>query len=397
MSTFILFARGLIITVIVIVLFSGISFGQGKVGVIFDFLTQNNSARCIALGGCSVNLINGESAMFNPGAMGLYYLGRNFSISFPSSTKVWPDIADDILLKSFGFGGGVTFRQLFPSLKGRFDASVSFSYSRLKFGFGKIYITDYLGNLAGYVDPENICNYFTVGAGFNYYLNVGIGLTFKDLEHNTNPHDNVSLYFTNQDGTAIDYGVLLEIPIMEFIPHKIDIESSGKYKLHFDLTPSFAYTKMNIGDEIAVDELSGIQYYDIPKTARTGFLLRWSANVNEAEFLSLLYVTECEKDLIRTNKDDLVRYGFEFGMFGLIDIRWGEEDDKNEYFGDPTKTKGFGIKLSGLLKWLTIFNVGSKGFVDYLIKNFDMTYDNASIKIDGVNTDRKYIKITLSI
>ncbi|MFH2047990.1 MAG: hypothetical protein ABIJ12_00970, partial [bacterium] len=72
-----------LITVIVLVLMIFIAssaFGDAS-STAAQFLRIVNDPGAVAMGNCAVNNIDAQSALYNPGAMGLFYLDKNFSFS----------------------------------------------------------------------------------------------------------------------------------------------------------------------------------------------------------------------------------------------------------------------------------------------------------------------------
>ncbi|MEA2030385.1 MAG: hypothetical protein U9N55_02155, partial [candidate division Zixibacteria bacterium] len=78
---------------------------QSKIGSsTLTYLKIVNSPRANGMGGCTVNLVDEHSPLYNPGAMGLFHLDKVVAISTPLTKTKW--IMDDIHLSTYGLSLG---------------------------------------------------------------------------------------------------------------------------------------------------------------------------------------------------------------------------------------------------------------------------------------------------
>ena len=352
------------------------------------FLKGINSPSAIGMGGCVVNNVDETSSLYNPAAFGLLSLDNIFSFSFPHKNRIY-SFADDMTLNTFSIGGGYS---LIPvSLLGMHNPKIAFglSFSVQKLGYGKITITDSQGNILGSEDPYDRADIFSLSTAIDYYLRVGLGFNYKKLKSKLIVYGAGAEPYEVATGSAIDYGIIFELPIMKFIPHTISFGDSEKYYLNFDLTPSLAYVKANIGDDMNYIDVA--QADPLPRISRTGISLYAAINSGKANVVSARSCRQTEKNLVGNSKNKVKSNGYEIGFLGCFYLRRGESDTDSD---NPLKAKGYGIRLGGLIKWLQMqgLNFGD-GIPGYIANNIDITYDFAEYS----EIEREYVKINLSI
>jgi hypothetical protein len=337
-------------------------------------LRNFDSPKAVGMGGCVVNNVDESSSLYNPAAFGLHNLQRNISISFPHKNK----LNYDFTMNTYSIGGG--YNLVLSNFMGLKEPKVGFglSYSVKRLDYGVIVRTDEAGNILGSEEAYDKLSYLTIGAAFDYYIRLGIGFSYNILKSNATYSDALR-------GNAISYGIIFQLPVMRFFPHKITTGRKEKYYLDFELTPSFAYVKDNIGDDLG--SVAG----PLSKASRTGVSLYTAANVNKANMISVRFSWQTEKDLVGSSQDKIKSKGYEIGLFECFYLRGGELDSDSN---NPSKTRGYGLSLHGLLKLLQMQGLDfGDGAAGYIADHLNMTYDFAKFK----GSDLKFVKLSMSI
>ena len=109
---------------------STIAYAGGSNGSAL-FINEINSARSYGMGGITANLIDEQSALHNPGAMGLFFFDRTVSISFPNKTTLGPWFEHKLYLKTYSIGLGYSS---YKYKERKFHYSTSIAYSEKEIG-----------------------------------------------------------------------------------------------------------------------------------------------------------------------------------------------------------------------------------------------------------------------
>jgi len=393
-----LFIRKTIIFIITLIIFTNcfpkfLHAGVSSAAVLF--LRIVGSPQATSMGGCVANNINEQSALYSPGAFGLLHLDKNFSVSFPSKIKWLPELTDDIRLKTFGISGGYSFLVLNGDKQSKQKLSVGVAYSTLKLDYGYIARIDEQGNYLGTFNAyDNSANY-SLGVGFEYYVKIGIGITYKSIESKLVAlGGGTESGYSIAKGSAIDYGIMIEFPLSNIT--SLSSQDKTNNGINFDLVPSISYVKANIGDDIYYIDVA--QADPLPKLSRTGFSIIGKVNRDSLSLFSIRFAYEIERSLYGHSKDKVFRTGYELGILGFLDCRLGHVDD------DPgdihINTYGFGISLNGITSWLNTSKSGNKNkTIKYLFDNLDVTFSYAKYADDDIEalSNTKFINISLSI
>ncbi|MFH2048811.1 MAG: hypothetical protein ABIJ12_05135, partial [bacterium] len=347
----------------------------------------------VAMGNCAVNNIDAQSALYNPGAMGLFYLDKNFSFSLPNNSMWLKEITNNLRIKTFGFGGGVSLKQLNKSFHNKFNASLSLAYSRQKITYGEMTLVDNNGIPVGYEYPFEKGSFYTIGLGFEFYARVGIGYTIKKIHSELG-----SVFFINREvvkTTAHDIGIITDLPLGKILPLNIPIGENKNHTINFDLTPSYAYVKANSGDDFAYRSETTLD--KLPEIKRMGSSFYGGINFDQSLIISYRLVKETEEDLVDTDAEDIEKEGKELGLFGILFYRWGKYEDS---FGHiDIKTHGYAINLKNIIKW---FDTVGPGYTNktarYITDHFDFVFEYASYdnEEDEVYSNMTFIKLSFS-
>jgi len=360
-----------------------------------SFLVITNSARANGMGGCSINLVDGMSALYNPGAIGLYHTEKVFSASLPDNTQWLPNLADDLRLKTYSLSAGVPGSLLLgKSTKPR--AALAVAYSRHRLNLGAQTITGEFGNILGTFETWEKADYYTLAVGLRYYARLGVGITYKRLtSHLADFGAGQERGSGTANGTALDYGILAELPILDLLPHD-GTAAAVRPSFSFELTPSVAYVYANSGDEISYIDAS--QADPLPEMARMGLSVYGAVKFQHAVLISTRLSRQ--RDDARVGASEPIRLrGLEVGFLGAAFVRTGRvEDEEALVFFD---TEGYGFSLAGLLAWLpqVTGRLPTSGTWGYLLSHADLTYDWAKYKPDDKYTPlegTKFVRLSLS-
>ena len=361
------------------------------------FLKIVNDPGAVAMGNCAVNNIDAQSALYNPGAMGLFHFEKNFSISLPNNTMYLKELTDNLRLKTISISGGITLKQLNKSFHHKFNASLSFAYSRQKISYGEIEITNTQGEELGTNKPFEKASNYSIGLGLEYYARIGIGMSIKkvnsSLSFNLNPN---SIERISAKTTGYDLGVIFELPLGEIIPIELPL---GARNINFDLIPSYAYVQANSGNDLIIlqDRFPDINF-KLPKISRKGYSVFGSINLDESSLFSYRLVSETEEDLVNEDVEDIEKNGSEIGFLGIFYYRWGKYEDRLGPI--DIKTSGYAINLKNIIKWFDTVGPGyNSKTARYISDHFDFIFEYASYDDEEyeVLSNTSFIKINFSI
>jgi hypothetical protein len=341
-----------------------------------SFLRTVNSAQANGSGGCVVNLVNEESAQYNPAALGLLHLDRVASAAIPVSTNWFPVIGDDDLrLKSWNAGAGASYRLLTGNSGGRMNFAVGLAYTYTKLEWGTFVRTDEFGNPLGTFEPYDAAKGYAIGAAFDYYVRVGFGIAFKSIESRlVDLGPGMVMGEAAAEGDATDYGFLVEVPVQRFFSDGIILNSAAEQPMKLSLTPSVAYVRANKGDDIAY--IDAAQSDPLPEMSRLGFSLLAELHRNSRDVFSLRGSHETEQ-LQLGSRPKITKLGVEVGGFGAFYLRLGSFQD--EGVDVNVGTRGFGFRLRGVLDWMGVTERAETmtGLKKYLLSHADLSFDYA--------------------
>ncbi len=360
-----------------------LAFSQTKVGTVtMPYLKFINSPMAAAMGNSSINQIEEQSALYNPGAFALFSLRNNLSISMPSNSIRLPG---SLYLKSYSIGAGINLNQVYAKQINNFNLAIAAVYSKFRLQSKIVQIIDYSPYTLETNDYYEIADYYSFAIALDYFIRIGFGLTHKNIKT-----DNSEFMVR---ANALDYGILIEFPVMNIINTKHSYSDIDDNKVNFECTPSFAYVKANIGDDV---EYPYDNYFPLPKFSRTGWAMYMAIKLGYSSIISARLVKETENNLV-LEVNDLNNYGHEFGLCGAFFYRWG----RAEYTRDTHyyKTWGFGINSKGILNWIIRLKVISpSGFFQNVNNHFSISFDYAKYKDNdlGYRDNIKFNKLKLS-
>lgn len=376
-----------------LLIFSEKVFSQGEAAV--PFLYQNPSPQLNGLGLTGVSLPNDDAFGFyyNPAQLGYFSQNHNMSFqTYPGSVN-WFNF-DQINLYGTAFNVGYNFKNEINGL----NLSAGAGYIHSKFSFGS--------------SSYDSFDAYGFGAAVNYYITIAIGITYKSIQ------SQLSLAYSKPlDANAIDYGLLLTLPIIKlFNNHTIELSNNSKLIPEFNY--SLGYSRLNIGNEIYY--IDPAQSDPLPLTARLGHTVSlgfdYEAKDISINMIGYDFIIEADDILI-----DRKGSGFSYqGMLGDIDfgknlIQIKPDDNVVVHKGHAIKlvetitllsgsfsgrhlenisTDGFIIGSGGLFKWLS--SVIKNTMLKYFASHFEIKYINTTISYDSnLETDFSGLSVSL--
>ncbi|MCC6962901.1 MAG: hypothetical protein IT585_06585 [candidate division Zixibacteria bacterium] len=330
------------------------------------FLGIVNSARAVGMGAATVNLVDEESGLYNPAALGLFHLQRNAGFSAPIATNWLPNvIGGGLNLTTFAVSGGYAVEFGDPDGPNQPRVALALGYSRLKLDYleGPRGVPGSTG--VGEEDFYDKADLFTVAGALEYYARIGLGFTHKRIRSYLGPEG----YDIVGKANASDYAVAVELPIVDLV----GTTPAPNRAVNYDFTPSFAYVRANNGDDIEYPDAA--QEDPLPKLSRTGIALKLGAASGRASIASLLLVHEWQKDLVGSDAATIKKFGAEFGVLGSLFIRGGKYNDDDGQ--TDTYTYGLGLRAGGIIAWLarrSHIDPNSR-LVRWVDSGFDVAFD----------------------
>jgi hypothetical protein len=340
------------------------------------FLRIVNSARANGMGGCVLNLVDEQSAMYNPGALGMFHLDKIFGLTFPSSTDWLPDLSTDMKIKSFSVSGGFSTK-LITAPDAKYGLALGIAYSKLEFDQGDL----------GYYNPKDKADFYTVALGAEYLVRIGVGFTSKKITSDIDPAAGIA------QADARDFGFLFEIPIFDIVGNDFLFDQSVERPMALELTPSFAYVTANDGDDIAYINVARSD--PLPKTEGIGFSLYTALKTGPARLGSVRFSYEAIRDLVG-DPEDLIRKGLELGVIDALFLRIGSFKD---YLGGFDQTTwGFGLDTRGIVSLIMASRPEPESkILAYLANHASLSFDFAKYNINGMPPDNtEYVQFKLS-
>jgi hypothetical protein len=334
------------------------------------YLKYISSPKAVAMGHCSINIVDERSPLTNPGGLGIFHLDKAFGISFPNRTNWLYQSTRLFSMKSIVTSVGISKRFNHVGAKNPFKLSIGLAGAHIE-SITKVYNYDYWHYYPRQVYSYRPIDYdiYSVALGVEYIFRFGIGYSYKYLQTRSQP--------------LWDAGLILEIPVMKFFEISIPVNNNSSSSLGFIFTPSIAYVAANPGDAPST------------KMYRLGLGNLCGVTLNSAELITGRFLRENEAPSQTISIDRYHKTGFEIGLIGFFFYRWG--GIKNIVTAQDTDTYGLGFSLHGLLaisQALDIINF-RRGVKRYLLQHFDISFDYArSNDLRFANPSR--IKFSLS-
>jgi hypothetical protein len=367
------------------------------------FLVIANSPRAAGMGGCVINMVGDQSALYNPGALGVYHLDKNISFSAPFKTDWLPRIFGDLELKTYNLSAGASLNQIMPDPLRKFNVGIGVAWSRIDMDYGDIVITDVTPDTLGSYSTPNEASLYTFSVAADYYVRVGVGYTMKKIKSKLDYRlIGEPIYKWEADVDAHDIGIYAEFPLGRFI-NPVPRITGGKNKQRlYEITPSIAYVKSNSGDDITYEyRHEEDQIYPSPETSRLGFSLYGAAKIGNATLAAINICRESETYNFQ-NDEKFNKWGLELSVLDIAFIRYGGmKDDPLEENGRDLNSYGIGFSLHGAITWLIEWDKLHlrDNILGYVLKNIDLRVDYAEYTGNATQAldDTSFFKVSLSL
>jgi len=411
---------------VLLISFSNFSFAQGE-GALPTTLFQQ-SPLLLGAGQVGVSVPNDEVLGFyyNPAILGYSARNNHASFSFMPTKTEW-FFSPDLTFNNYGFNFGYNLKKSQLDL----PITIGIGYLHNKFDYGEPILRNFEHpDGVGTIESYSAFNSFSLGVGIDYYLRFNFGISLKPFDSKMGGRIiNEKPVAHSVEGTMIDYGALIILPISELWMNslKYDIDESTSISPITNL--SFGYSLSNVGDEIYY--VNPAQSDPLSRTARLGYtfefgtdLLWESAKINlfkysfTAEANDILVNRRITDDgnivenykmyqgalgdisfsehIINLKSDDnvILHKGHIFRFFETVILTSGSFRGKG--YSHPRQTDGLGFTSKGLFNLLNaqIKESALKYILNHFviryfksdvefIKNRKTTFDNLSIHFTG--------------
>jgi hypothetical protein len=402
-STFI-HAAGLMITLTMLVTLAlPVSILAGDAIPALNF---SNSPRALSMGGCSATLVNEEAALFSPGALGLFHLDHVVGINLPNNSA-WMGPSNDHRYRTWGASACPTYQLAAPGKSRQFRLAMAAGFSRLNIRYetipiyqdpgngdyaqiGSMNISDEVTSLTGAVGVE-ICHFVRLGAGCSYKR------ISNKLPYYTRSQYDVEIGQSSTSRHATDYGFMGQLLLHSLLPHKLFLGNGKKYYGHIELTPSCAFAKTNIGNNMTY---RGNANLALPTMSYLGCAVSGCFKINDASLFSVYWTREIQT--VKSSSAEQKPWGTEMGVGGILFFRSGTYISRD---GIESDAGGFGLSLRGLTTWLCTLGAFDKihGSLGEVLRRLDIRFDYAKLSpkdfpgaIAKDLAKSKYYKVTVS-
>jgi hypothetical protein len=372
------------------------ALAQGETAV--PFLLIPSSAEGNGMGGisASVSTDNAMSVIANPGELGLLSMKNLLTAgTYTEKTKWLPQLPSGPTYNTSAINVGLDLARVtaFP-----IPISVGLGYSRVYVDLG-----EFIANgPAGHEKSES----FSVGIGFDYLIKLGVGLNVKLIDSKLIPDNAVVEPGAGKgNGSAVDYGMMLKVPITEIVSASLAEPLELPRKLAPLLDVTMGYARSNLGDEISYADPA--QRDPLPRNATLGLSAEIGvvskALSSDWKVLSSTWARQVEDVLVKRYPDEHFEYQGWFGDIkpfdnlilgkwgGNVVLRKGWQFEVGEIVsvrgGSFTsigpvvyRTSGYSIRLSGLFKLLEALSPSSlaSNWLLFVRDHIDIQFHSAS-------------------
>jgi hypothetical protein len=378
---------------------------QGEAAV--PFLLIPSSAEGNGMGGisASVSTDNAMSVIANPGQLGLLSIKNLVSAgTYTEKTKWLPQLISGPTYYTSAINVGLDLTRV---TRLPFPVSIGLGYSRVFLDLGETIVTGPASpDEISRFDPTEKSESFSVGVGFDYVIKGGIGFNFKSIESRLFPTDWVVKPGAGKgNASAVDYGVMLEVPITEIVSASLAKPLEVLPKVAPLLGVTMGYARSNLDDEISY--VDPAQRDPLPRNATLGLSVEMGvvskALSSDWKILSLTWARQVEDLLVKRYADGHFEYQGWFGNIkpfdnlilgkwgGNVELRKGWQFEVGEIIsirgGSFTgtgqlsyETSGYSIRLSGFLKLVEAMNRAavSDTWLGFVRDHFDLQYHSSS-------------------
>jgi hypothetical protein len=419
-----------VLAVAAIIAMHGTCFSQGESAVPFLLIQPDPAAN--GWGGVSTAVATDDpiATIVNPAQLGLFSQNAYFAASTYTPKTLWlprfgqKDLTYDVSAVSAGVNLAKAFGIGLP-------LSVGVGYSRVFLNLGTFFVTN-----SG--SPEPIARYesweksecFSVGAAFDYYVRLGVGVNFETIASHLSPIGTEAEAGTGiANPTATDIGVLLEVPVIDIIGKANGDAVTLGPRLSPLANVSVGYAYQNIGR--GVTYVDAAQGDPLPRNVILGMSaelgLVMDAGTHPWKLFSFTLAHEAEDLLAYRNADGSFGYqsglgdisffkhvvagslddderpalhkGWQLGFGELFYLRGGSFSESPNYGARNYTTSGYGLRLGGIFRLLTAIDagLGADPVLSFLASHLDLGYDRAEYGEHAVLGGTTFDSITIVI
>ena len=269
----------LILTAIQFLLATNFLFSQGEAALPFLVFPVSPAQNAMGATGTSLPIEDTYGFLFNPAQLGYTSQSNNLSFIFYPDKINFINPFGKVTLNGISLNLGYNFKSLL-----NFPLSVGIGFANPEINFGEFVITgpgspDPIGTF----ESKDYYYAYSIGAGIDYYIQFYAGITYKSI---TSILSDQPIGEEQGSGTAevsaIDYGFLLNVPIIRLIDDNLNFEIIQNVPTKPYLNLSFGYAISNIGDEVVYFDPA--QADPLPRTARLGYGVSTGINMQFEKF-----------------------------------------------------------------------------------------------------------------
>jgi hypothetical protein len=376
-------------------------------------LVFNPDPQSFGMGMSGVSLTTNDPLgfYFNPAKLGYSAQNNNLSFQFYPQKTNWTGF-DGYKYSNSGISVGYNFNKQLNGLN--LSAGLGFISSNMDYIWSK---SSGRSQLSDWIDGYDKYNAIGLGVSLDYYINLAIGLTYKSFNSKFPQIISEGMPSAEAKTNAIDWGLLLNIPISKLAINDFVYKPVGNTELKPTINLSLGYSRSNIGKEIFY--IAPDQGVPLPLTARLGYTLSLGADLHykglSINFMNFDFTVEAEdllvnyysylgfsyqgiggdikpwQNLIELKQTDnvILRRGLKLSLFETISFLFGSFKQGNPNYpvylpyyegsGYSNKTNGIIFSTNGLFK-LLLWDSHDNPYSNFILQHIEIQYIAASLK-----------------
>ncbi len=408
----------------------GMLWAQGESAVPFLLIAPDPAGN--GWGGVSTAVVsdNPTASIVNPGQLGLLSLDTYFAASMYAPKTRWfpqyalPDLTYDVTAVNGGVNLARTFGLGLP-------ISIGVGYSRVHLNLGTFAVTSSNGpQVIAKVSSWEQSECFSLGAGIDYFVRLGIGMNYERIESNLAPIVTEQGQTTGKaNGTAVDLGVLLEIPVIDIIGKLQEKPVTCGWGLTPVANISAGYARQNHGNSITYMDVAMSD--PLPRNAVVGLSteigLALIVDGEPWKVFAFTLAREAEDLLVVRHADGTFEYqsglgdisffkhiiqgrlndderpelhkGWQLAFGDAVFVRGGTFLESPRYGNRHYATLGYGIRLGGFLRLLSAvapeYQPGD--VLSFIAAHIDLAYDHAEYSTSGPLSSTAFNAVSIVI
>lgn len=380
------------------------SFAQGEAAVWFLDFPISPSQNAMGYTGTSLPIDDPYGFLLNPAQLGYTSQHNNFSyMLYPSEVKLWG--LEQIKIKGSAFNVGYNFKNLIGI---PMSAGIGYANPEIDFNFNN-------PNNNQNIEERDKYETYSLGVGFDYLIQFYAGITYKNIDSKVSDYSSSlsPLPFYEANAKTIDYGFLINVPVLKLINNEIFFMAMNKYTIKPFFNISLGYSQSNIGDEIYY--IDPDQKDPLPRIARLGYGISTGIDTKcnenlfrvfgfdftvDAEDLLLnfkkiygpdYYIKVLDgyqsfigdinigRNILQVKGDEnvIVHAGVQFNFLESLILKYGQMKGRSD---NNRSTNGFEIRSAGLLRFIGELS-GNSAF-KFISSHFDIRYYNSNYSVE---------------